>query len=58
MNGQSHTKVRDPASRSLSSGLSIAEISRISRETGIGHLEHAGRKKRRFFTYAEFQRFA
>jgi hypothetical protein len=36
-------------------GLSIAEISRISRETGIGHLERAGQEEERFFTYEELQ---
>lgn len=37
-------------------GLSIAEISRISRESGIGHLERAGQEEERFFTYEELQR--
>jgi hypothetical protein len=36
-------------------GISIAEISRISRETGIGHLERAGQEEERFFTYEELQ---
>jgi hypothetical protein len=36
-------------------GLSIAEIGRISRETGIGHLERAGQEEERFFTYEELQ---
>jgi len=36
-------------------GLSIAEISRISEETGIGHLERAGKEEERFFTYEELQ---
>ncbi len=36
-------------------GLSVAEISRISRETGIGHLERAGQEEERFFTYEELQ---
>ena len=36
-------------------GLTVAEISRISEETGIGHLERAGREEERFFTYEELQ---
>jgi len=36
-------------------GLSVAEISRISHETGIGHLERAGTEEERFFTYEELQ---
>ena len=36
-------------------GISIAEISRISQETGIGHLERAGQEEERFFTYEELQ---
>lgn len=36
-------------------GLSIAEISRISHETGIGHVERAGNEEERFFTYEELQ---
>ena len=36
-------------------GLSIAEISQISEETGIGHLERAGKEEERFFTYEELQ---
>jgi len=37
-------------------GLSVAEIGRISRETGIGHVERAGHIEERFFTYEELQR--
>jgi len=36
-------------------GLTVSEISRISRETGIGHLERAGQEEERFFTYEELQ---
>jgi hypothetical protein len=36
-------------------GLSVSEISRISRESGIGHLERAGQEEERFFTYEELQ---
>jgi hypothetical protein len=37
-------------------GLSVAEIARISSETGIGHVERAGQIEERFFTYEELQR--
>jgi len=37
-------------------GLPVKEISRISRETGIGHLERAGNQEERFFTYEELQK--
>ena len=37
-------------------GLPLAEISRISEETGIGHFERAGDEEERFFTYAELQK--
>ena len=36
-------------------GLSVAEISRISQETGLGPLERAGKQEERFFTYEELQ---
>jgi hypothetical protein len=36
-------------------GLSVSEIGRICRETGIGHLERAGQEEERFFTYQELQ---
>ena len=36
-------------------GLSVEEISRISHEVGIGHLERAGQEEERFFTYEEIQ---
>jgi len=37
-------------------GLPVAEISRISQETGIGHFERAGSEEERFFTYEELQK--
>jgi len=37
-------------------GLPVAEISRISQETGIGHFERAGKEEERFFTYEELQK--
>jgi len=37
-------------------GLPVAEISRISQETGIGHFERAGNEEERFFTYEELQK--
>jgi hypothetical protein len=37
-------------------GLPVEELSRISHETGIGHLERAGDVEERFFTYEELQK--
>lgn len=37
-------------------GLPVEEISRISQETGIGHLERAGVKEEWYFTYEELQK--
>lgn len=37
-------------------GLPAEELSRISNETGIGHVERAGNKEEWFFTYEELQR--
>jgi hypothetical protein len=37
-------------------GLPVEELSRISHETGIGHLERAGNIEERFFTYEELQK--
>ncbi len=34
----------------------MEKLSRISRETGIGHLERAGNKEEWFFTYVELQK--
>jgi hypothetical protein len=37
-------------------GLPAEELSRISNESGIGHVECAGNKKEWFFTYEELQK--
>jgi hypothetical protein len=37
-------------------GLPVAEISRISQATGIGHFERAGNEEERYFTYEELQK--
>lgn len=37
-------------------GLPVEELSRISHETGVGHLERAGNKEEWFFTYEELQK--
>jgi len=37
-------------------GLPVEELSRISHETGIGHMEQAGNVQEWFFTYEELQK--
>jgi hypothetical protein len=37
-------------------GVPVEELSRISHETGIGHMEQAGNKVEWFFTYEELQK--
>jgi len=37
-------------------GLPMDELSRISHEAGIGHVERAGNKEEWFFTYEELQK--
>jgi hypothetical protein len=37
-------------------GLPVDELSRISHESGIGHMEKAGNKEEWFFTYEELQK--
>jgi len=37
-------------------GMAVEEITRISHESGIGHLERAGAEEQRFFTYEELQK--
>jgi len=37
-------------------GIPEAELSRISREWGLGHLERAGDEEETYFTYEELQR--
>ncbi|MGB9512157.1 MAG: hypothetical protein WBU20_10750 [Candidatus Acidiferrum sp.] len=36
-------------------GLPVDELSRISHDAGIGHMERAGNKEEWFFTYEELQ---
>lgn len=36
-------------------GLPVEQLSRISQESGIGHMERAGGKEEWFFTYEELQ---
>lgn len=37
-------------------GMSEAEFDRISKESGVGHVESAGNEKETYFTYEELQR--
>ncbi|HXY01337.1 MAG TPA: hypothetical protein VEI54_10485 [Candidatus Limnocylindrales bacterium] len=37
-------------------GLPVEELSRISEETGVGHVEYAGNTQEWFFTYEELQK--
>lgn len=37
-------------------GLPMEELTRISYETGVGHLERAGNEEELFFTYEELQK--
>jgi hypothetical protein len=37
-------------------GMPEAELSRISKESGLGHVESAGNEKETYFTYEELQR--
>jgi hypothetical protein len=37
-------------------GLPMEELTRISYETGVGHLERAGNDEELFFTYEELQK--
>ena len=37
-------------------GLSEADLSRISKESGLGHVERAGNEEETYFTYEELQR--
>lgn len=37
-------------------GLPVDELSRISHEAGIGHMERAGNREEWFFTYEELQK--
>jgi hypothetical protein len=44
------------ARASLMLGIPEAELSRISKESGLGHVERAGNQKETYFTYEELQR--
>jgi hypothetical protein len=37
-------------------GMTEAEFDRISKESGVGHVESAGNEKETYFTYEELQR--
>lgn len=37
-------------------GMPEAELDRISKESGVGHVERAGNEKETYFTYEELQR--
>jgi len=37
-------------------GMPEAEFDRISKESGLGHVERAGNEKETYFTYEELQR--
>jgi hypothetical protein len=37
-------------------GIPEAELSRISKESGLGHLERAGNEEETYFTYEELQK--
>jgi hypothetical protein len=36
-------------------GIPEAELSRISKESGLGHIERAGKEEETYFTYEELQ---
>jgi hypothetical protein len=44
------------ARASLMLGVPEAELSRISKESGLGHVERAGNQEETYFTYEELQR--
>jgi hypothetical protein len=44
------------ARASLMLGIPEAELSRISKESGLGHVECAGNEEETYFTYEELQR--
>jgi hypothetical protein len=41
---------------SLMLGIPEAELNRISKESGLGHVERAGNQEETYFTYEELQR--
>jgi len=44
------------ARASLMLGIPEAELSRISEESGLGHVERVGNQEETYFTYEELQR--
>ena len=46
------TRARAP----LMVGIPEAELNRISKESGLGHVERAGNQEETYFTYEELQR--
>jgi hypothetical protein len=44
------------ARASLILGIPEAELNRISKESGLGHVERAGKQEEAYFTYDELQR--
>jgi hypothetical protein len=44
------------ARASLILGIPEAELNRISKESGLGHVVHAGNQEETYFTYDELQR--
>ena len=44
------------ARASLMVGIPEAELNRISKESGLGHVERAGKQEETYFTYEELQR--
>ncbi len=44
------------ARASLMLGIPEAELSRISKESGLGHVERLGNQEETYFTYEELQR--
>ena len=44
------------ARASLMLGITEAELSRISKESGLGHVERAGNQEETYFTYEELER--
>jgi hypothetical protein len=39
-------------------GMPEADLSRISKESGLGHVERAGNEKETYFTYEELQQIS
>jgi hypothetical protein len=44
------------ARASLMLGIPETELNRISKESGLGHVERAGKQEEMYFTYEELQR--